>query len=405
MDTNTKSPLPVMDTDRPHKKSARKKRRSMLTALILMFVIILSAAGYYYKQEENSSVANVSTVLARKGDIEVTVTALGNLQPRDYVDVGAQVSGQLEKLHVNIGDNVEAGELLAEIDPQVLLSRVEASRAQLQAQKAQLAELQAELELARQQYQRQENLLNDDATSKDAYQISLAAVKTKQAQIEALKAQIEETESSLKGDEATLGYTKIYAPISGTVVQLLARQGQTLNANLSAPVILRIADLSTMTVWTQVSEADVPKLKVGMDAYFSILGKPGQRWSGKLRQILPTPEIINNVVLYTALFDVANPDRELMTQMTAQVFFVIASAQDVITVPMSALRPIDDKAGRYDVTVVDNRNQQETREVKVGISNRVSAEIISGLKEGEKIIDTPPKNDAENKRRSPFRIF
>src|SRR5690606_32368111 len=131
-----------------------------------------------------------------------------------------------------------------------------------------------------------------------------------------LKAQIQQTESTLRGDEATLGYTKIYAPMDGTVASITVREGQTLNTNQSAPIIMRIADLSTMTVWTQVSEADVPKLDLGMRAEFTTLGGGSRRWSGELRQILPTPEIVNNVVLYTALFDVANPQRELMTQMS-----------------------------------------------------------------------------------------
>ena len=371
----------------------------------MLFIVIAGVAAYYFRGDEEKSVTSIATVTVQRGDIEVTVTALGNLQPLNYVDVGAQVSGQLEKLHVDIGDTVEAGALLAEIDPQILFARVEAGRAQLQSQKAQLAERLAELELAEQQYQRQENLLSEDATSQDSYQVSVALVKTKQAQIAALKAQIEETESSLRGDEAELSYTKIYAPISGTVVALPARQGQTLNANLSAPVILRIADLSTMTVWTQVSEADVPKLKIGMEAYFTILGKPGQRWSGTLRQILPTPEVINNVVLYTALFEVANPEQQLMTQMTAQVFFVIASAHDVITVPTTALQPVDEKSGRYRVTVIGAQGVQTVREVEVGISNRVSAEIISGLREGERIVDHPPRSDTAVDRRTPFRIF
>jgi macrolide-specific efflux system membrane fusion protein len=143
-----------------------------------------------------------------------------------------------------------------------------------------------------------------------------------------------------------------------------------------------------------------------MEAYFSILGKPGQRWTGTLRQILPTPEILNNVVLYTALFDVANPERELMTQMSAQVFFVVASAHDVITAPpMSALQPVDENAGRYIATVVGDNNTQTEREVQAGISNRVNAEIISGLSAGDIIVDNPPKKDAANKRPSPFRIF
>src|SRR5918996_1164129 len=119
-----------------------------------------------------------------------------------------------------------------------------------------------------------------------------------------------------------------------------AKPGQTLNANQSAPIVVRIADLSTMTVQSQVSEADVSKLRVGQDVYFTTLGSDSKRWYGKLRQINPTPEVVNNVVLYNALFDVENADRALMTQMTAQVFFVIAQAKDAVIVPVGALRPV-----------------------------------------------------------------
>src|SRR5690606_15509230 len=144
-----------------------------------------------------------------------------------------------------------------------------------------------------------------------------------------LKAQIQQIESSLKGEQATLGYARIYAPMNGTVVSLEAREGQTLNANQQAPMILRIADLSTMTVWTQVSEADVHNVRVGMEVYFSTLGSRDSFWRGALSQIPPTPEELNNVVLYTALFDVANPRQALMTKMSAQVYFVVAQSEDV----------------------------------------------------------------------------
>src|SRR5690606_5199909 len=137
-----------------------------------------------------------------------------------------------------------------------------------------------------------------------------------------LSAEVLQAESNLKANETTLGYTRIYAPMDGTIMSLQARQGQTLNANQQAPIILRIGDLSTMTVWTQVSEADVAQLKPGMPAYFTTLGSGKQRWTGRLQQILPTPEILNNVVLYTALFDADNRDQQLLPQMTAQVFFV-----------------------------------------------------------------------------------
>src|ERR1043165_3864861 len=178
-----------------------------------------------------------------------------------------------------------------------------------------------------------------DATTQDAVDTAAAALGSARAQIDVLKAQIEQTEPTLRGDQANLSYTKIYAPMSGTVVVQNAKQGQTLNANQQAPLIVRIADLSTMTVQSQVSEADVAKLQPGMRVYFTTLGDTGKRWYGTLRQINPTPETVNNVILYDALFDVDNRDGALMTQMTAQVFFVAAEAKDAVLVPVSALRP------------------------------------------------------------------
>jgi macrolide-specific efflux system membrane fusion protein len=323
-------------------------------------------------------------------DIEDATTALGNLQPREYVDVGTQVSGQLRKLYFQIGDTVEKGALLAEIDPTVYLSRVEANRAQLLNLRAQLADKQAQLALAQQQFQRQTNLARASATSQEAVQSAEAAQRSAAAQVDALRAQIQQTELTLRGDEANLGYTKIYAPMSGTIVSQTAKQGQTLNANQQAPIIYRIADLTTMTVTTQVSEADVSKLRIGMDAYFTTLGQPDRRWYGTLRQVLPTPEVLNNVVLYNALFDVPNPTGELMTQMSAQVFFVSAAAKNVPVVPMAALRPTrrEDGASRggYIAKVMKPDGTVEDRTVAIGVANRVAAEVKSGLAAGEQVV-------------------
>ncbi len=234
--------------------------------------------------------------------------------------------------------------------------------------------------------------------------------------------------------------------MAGTITAIPVKEGQTLNANQQTPTVLTIGDLSTMTVSTQVSEADVPKLKLGMEAYFTTLGDGTRRWSGKLRQILPTPTVVNNVVLYTALFDVANPARQLMTQMTAQVFFVRASAHDVVIVPVSALTftgrtrpgspavapaPANEqqaangasdapiaaaprtgsngvgragrnggrgRQGQFDrdplsfegraasITVVKDDGSQEKHEVTVGVADRVNAAILSGVSEGERVL-------------------
>ena len=304
---------------------------------------LLAAGGYYAWRTwfgQGTAGTGIVTAAAQRGNLEDAVTATGTLQPKDFVDVGTQVSGQLKKLHVDIGEIVKVGQLLAEIDPSVYQSKVDGDRAQLLNQKAQLADRQAQLVLAELQFTRQQNLTRENATTADALQVAEAARQSALAQANSIKAQIQQTESTLRGDEANLGYTKIYAPIAGTVVSQTAKQGQTLNANQQAPIVMRIADLATMTVQAQVSEADVPKLRVGMDVYFTTLGGDNRRYYGKLRQIAPTPNVVNNVVLYDALFDVANPNQALMTQMTAQVFFVASSAKDAVLVPLAALRPV-----------------------------------------------------------------
>lgn len=338
-------------------------------------------------------VPEYTSVEVQRGSIEDNITALGTLGPLDYVDVGTQVSGQLLRLHVELGESVEKDQLLAEIDPTVYLARVEASTAQLANLQAQLADREAQHTLARLQAERQRNLRNLDATSQEALESADATLRSASAQIAAVKAQIRQTESSLKGDQADLDYTRIFAPMAGTVVQQLANQGQTLNANQTAPIVVQIADLSTMTVRTQVSEADISRLQPGMSAYFSTLGQPNRRWEGTLRQILPTPEVINNVVLFNALFDVPNQDGQLLPQMSAQVFFVNASADDVLTIPVAALgKPLRDQApapargSRFEVRVLDHQDKPQARTITVGTRTRVLAEVIDGLTEGERVV-------------------
>jgi macrolide-specific efflux system membrane fusion protein len=396
--------------------SRQVRRSGMRWGWLVALILLLSGGGagwYFWQGSQAPTVDRYLTANVERGRIEDSTTALGTLQPLEYVDVGTQVSGQLRKILVVVGQSVKKGDLLAELDPTVYQSKVEGGRAQLLGLRAQLADKQSQLQLAQQQFQRQSNLMKANATSQDAFQSAEAALRSANAQIDVLRAQIQTTESTLRGDEANLGYTKIYAPMDGTIVSLTARQGQTLNANQQAPIVLRIADLSTMTVWTQVSEADIGKLRLGMDAYFTTLGRADRRYYGKLRQVLPTPEILNNVVLYNALFDVPNAAGELMTQMSAQVFFVSAAADDALFIPAAALKPAGrspraDVAGPRDaaqsgdrprgeraratpsnrriVQVVNSEGGTEDREITIGITNRVSAQVLSGLSEGEKVV-------------------
>lgn len=392
-------------TSTPAGRPARGWKRPVL--ILVGFAVLVgggAALAWPMLFGRNNPTATYQFATVARGDIEDVVTATGTLQPREYVDVGAQVSGQLKKIHVEVGSMVEAGDLLGEIDSTVYLSKVDAARAQLRNLRAQLKEREAQVALAQIQFKRQTALMAEDATTTETLQTADATLKSAEAQLEALRAQIEQYESTLRGDEANLQYARIMSPMSGTVVSVTARQGQTLNTNQSAPTILRVADLSTMTVQTQVSEADVSRLRLGMAAYFTTLGSKGKRWYGKLTKIEPTPTVTNNVVLYNALFDVPNDDGQLMTQMTAQVFFIVAEAKDVLQIPVAALNqsgrpqrradgasPPTRPAGaggtrRVTVKVLKADNTLEDRQIEVGVSNRVQTQVVSGLEEGEQVV-------------------
>lgn len=322
-------------------------------------------------------------VTVTRGNVQDAVSALGTLEPRDYVDVGAQISGQVDALHVALGDRVNEGDLLLEIDPEVFEAQVDSDRAQIRELEALLAQRRAEMTLARRQFAREKELLAQRATSRDAYESAEASVAVAESQISGLEAQLDQARSTLRANETNLGYTRIFAPISGTVVSLDARTGQTLNAKQTTPVVMRIADLSTMTVRAQVSEADVMRLEPGMTAWFTTLGDPRRRWTGTLKQVLPTPEEENDVVLYGALFDVPNPDGRLLIQMTAHVFFVRAEASDVTVLPLAALR--NDRGDGEATVMVETQGGLEARTVRLGVRDRISVEVVEGLAPGDRV--------------------
>jgi membrane fusion protein, macrolide-specific efflux system len=316
-------------------------RKPPLRLLLTAGAVLVVAVGWYaWHKHTLSAKADGDYIFATigRGDIEDLVTATGALQPRDYVDVGAQVSGQVERILVQVGDEVKKGASLVEIDATQSEARVEANRANLRSQESQLADRQNTLVKAERDYQRQQNLKKEDATTDEALQNAETTMISARQAISTLKAQIEQQRASMRVEEQNLRYTKIVAPMDGTVVSITAKQGQTLNATQQAPTLLRIADLSTMNVQTQVSEADVAKISKGMRAYFTTLGSTSRRWYGTLSRIEPTPTVQNNVVLYNALFEVKNDGNQLLPQMTAQVFFVRAEARGVVVVPMAALQ-------------------------------------------------------------------
>lgn len=367
-----------------------KKNKAVSVGLLLAAAVALGGYIYYSDTAKERAAMESSLYVAKRGSVEETVTAQGTLEPKEFVDVGAQVSGQLKKLHVEIGAEVKKGDLLAEIDPDIFLARVEADQASLAAMKAQLDQSSAQLELARQRNERNKRLIAERAVSQEALETSQAEERVAAANYRALQAQIKQAESNLAGTLTNLQYTKIYAPIDGTVVSQTSREGQTLNANQQAPIILQVADLSVMTVRVQVAEADVSRLRAGMKVYFTTLGNMERRWHGTVRQILPSPEIVNDVVLYIILIDVANDDSQLLTGMSTQVFFEIGRARDAVTIPAAALgrhmqKDDGDGTKAHMVEVVAPNGKVEPRIVQVGLTNRTDAEIRSGLKEGERV--------------------
>ncbi len=370
--------------------TARRRSRWWLWAVLLVLAAG-SAGGFSWYQRSADAGPALKTAQIATGDIEKTVTAIGSLQPKDYVDVGAQVSGQLKKVHVEVGDTVQKGQLLAEIDPTSYESTVRADRAELSNLRAQLAEAQAELNLAKVQNEHNEKLYAADYISKDDLDTTRTAVTVDEAKIAALKAQIEKAASTLHGAEVNLSYTKIYAPMSGTVASQTALEGETLNANQTTPVIVRVSDLATMTVEAQVSEADVVKIRQGMAGYFTILGLPERRWHGLVRRIEPTPETENDVVLFNVLVDVDNSDGVLMTDMTAQVFFVLGEARGVPLLPLEAVRSSGAGSGQpasgasVEVLVL-GANGPEQRSVTLGLVDRLVAEVVTGLAAGETLV-------------------
>ncbi|AJO79699.1 efflux RND transporter periplasmic adaptor subunit [Pseudomonas chlororaphis] len=383
-------------------KRPRHSRRALLVTLCLIPIAALAAWQLLPPGRDQFATVQVS-----RGTIESSVTALGTLQPRRYVDVGAQASGQIRKIHVEAGDQVKEGQLLVEIDPATQQAKLDASRFSIENLQAQLQEQRAQNELARQKYQRQQNLAAGGATRDEDVQTARAELKATQARIDMFQAQIRQAQASLRSDQAELGYTRIYAPMSGTVVAVDAREGQTLNAQQQTPLILRIARLSPMTVWAEVSEADIGHVKPGMTAYFTTLSGGARRWTSTVRQILPIPPKPLNetsqgsgspnsssksgsgrVVLYTVLLDVDNADNALMAEMTTQVFFVADRAQDVLTAPIAALEG-STESGVQLARVVAKNGAIEERKVQVGISDRLHIQILDGLAEGEHLLIGP----------------
>ena len=371
----------VVPDDRPAKiRTFLKQRYIRVIGAILVIIMGILICHWVFGKAKVVYV----TAPVERGNIENTVVAAGIVQPYKYVDVGAQTSGLLKSLKVKRGDQVEEGQLLAEIDSVLTETAITSAKATLENMTSQHALKEAQLVLAKLQQVRNDSLFAYHSISASDRDITQANYDVAFADAASLSAQMKQAKALINTAKANLGYTKIMAPIAGEVVSISLLEGQTLNANQQAPNILRLADISTVTVWAQVSEADIVHVKSGQDVYFSILGD-SRRWNGKVRQILPTPELISNVVFYDVLFDIPNQERELKIQMTAQVFIILEQAKGVLLIPAAVIGNAVE-GSEIKVKVLKANGKVEVRTIKIGIKSEISAEVKSGLYEKELVV-------------------
>jgi macrolide-specific efflux system membrane fusion protein len=380
----------LMATTPPKKRPYGRYAAIAIGVLVLLFVL----KGCFFP---TVAPPRYITAPVAVGDIEQTVLASGTLQPFELVDVGSQVSGQVKSLKVALGDKVQKGQLIANIDPATQRNALLTAQATLEQQRAQRMNQEAVVAQNKLALTRQSTTFAAEASSKQDLETAQTQLKSAQANLAATNALIKQATVAVDNAGVNLGYTQIVAPIDGVVVAIQTKQGQTVNAVQSAPTIVKLANLATMTIRAQISEADVVHVHPGQEVYFTILGEPDRRFYAKLRGIEPAPDSIANAttaaaspsstaaVYYNGLFEVANPDGVLRTSMTAQVYVVLAAAKHVLTVPAAALTPAS--RGKYAVRVLaDPKKPPTVRTVQVGINNNVSAQVLSGLKAGEKVI-------------------
>lgn len=371
--------------------------KKLLVWIVVVVVVAGGAAfvGLRYWAPSQAAV-EPATVTVELGDVEQTVLASGALQANAVTSVGAEVSGTIQTLSVKLGDVVQKGDAIASIDSVNQQNAVKSAEASLANMKAQLSAKQADLKTAQAAVERSDKLKAQNLLSDADLMTAQATLASAEAAIASLEAQISQSELAVESAQLDLERTKITAPVSGTIVAVLVTEGQSVNAAQTAPTIVKIADLDTMLIKAQISEADVTRVRPGQNATFTILGDPNTKINATLLSVEPAPDAIttsdtglstsDNAVYYNGIFSVANPDHKLRIAMTAQVTIVIEQRKGVLTLPASALGSAG-RDGLYRVGVYDEATgKTRMAEVKVGLNNNITAEITDGLSQGDRVV-------------------
>ena len=374
-----------------------KKRRAKALP-ILLIVIVVAAAGAWFALSGKQDKVDYITETARVADIRKVVNATGEVGAVQLVSVGAQASGQIEKLYVSVGQQVRKGDPIADIDSTTQRNDLDINKAKLDTYQAQLAAKQVALKVAQTQYNREAQLRKTNSTSRESLEDAENALATAKAAVAELESQIRQAQIAVNTAETNLGYTKISAPLDGTVVAVPVEEGQTVNANQTTPTIVQIADLSHMEIKIDIAEGDITQVKPGMTVDYTILAEPGATRRAVLDSIDPGLTTLSDgtydtssgssssdsAVYYYAKAVVPNPDGALRIGMTTQNVIVVESADQVTAVPSIAVftRP----GGEDYVRLLRPDGSVEERTVETGLSNNMLTEIRSGLQAGDRVV-------------------
>ena len=372
---------------------------------ILIILLILGVGGYFvydnfFKVKDEK--VEFITKKAKKGSFSKKVDATGEIFATELIDVGAQVSGQIKKLYVKLGDQVKKGDMIASIDSSTQQNSIDNKEAQLAIYKAQLESAKVALNIAKTQFDRENALFAKNATSKQEFESAKNTFSSNSAKIKELEAQIKQTNIELSTAKINLGYTKITAPRDGTVVSVQVEEGQTVNANQTTPTIVNIADLSHVKMKMQIAEGDITKIKVGTPVEYSILSEPTKKFQTTVSSIDPglttlsdgsygsssssksslSSSSSSSAVYYYAQSIVDNKDGILRIGMTTQNELLIANVEDAIIVPSIGIKK--DENGTFVYVLKDGKPVKTA--VKTGIKDNLDTQIISGINENDEII-------------------
>ena len=367
---------------------------------ILLGLLIAASAAYYFFSSNSKQETTYLTESVTRGNVEKTVVASGSVESVNEVDVGAQASGKITKLYVKLGQEIKKGEMIADIDSTTQINTLNTKKAALVSYQAQLKAKKTAYDVALSSYNRLSKLYTQKATSLDSVNTAKSALDNAKAEMEVIEANIKQAEIEVNTAETNVDYTKITAPMDGTVISVPVSEGQTVNANQTTPTIVTIADLSKMKIKPEISEGDITKVKAGQEVSFTILSDSQTLYHSVIDSVDPantttsdssstssstssSSSSTTNAIYYYANVLIDNPDRTLRIGMTTENNIKIANAKDVLLVSNMAIQKRD---GKSFANVLNDKNQPEPREVETGVQNDFKTEIKSGLNEGEKVI-------------------